>query len=206
MIDAAKQAGVTHIVSMSSLCKPGGPSITNVGLWRWHTLIQAYAEASGVGWTHLRCGFFMENLIGSVSPDRSAFRSLCGGSPLKQGWIAGRDIGAAAGWWLYAPRIIDIVYASVHAHANSSGLILVLSRTGMHKIWMYAYTYVTCTCTCMNVYVYVFMYTYAFLERRTLVSLQRRCSVIPISTKTASTTSRGQECRLRTSPKSSLRS
>lgn len=62
-IDAAKMAGVPHIVKLSGLgCAPGWwPSAAESDFifGRMHAEVERYLEASGVAWTHLRPSQFM---------------------------------------------------------------------------------------------------------------------------------------------------
>ena len=53
-MDAAKKAGVSHIVHLSTYNRAGGPSLSLVSHWRWHDLVEKYIELSGIAWTHLR--------------------------------------------------------------------------------------------------------------------------------------------------------
>jgi NAD(P)H dehydrogenase (quinone) len=54
-INAAKRAGVRHIVHLSA---PGDDD-TNVDHWGWHQFIERYIEWSGFSFTHLRPEIFM---------------------------------------------------------------------------------------------------------------------------------------------------
>jgi uncharacterized protein YbjT (DUF2867 family) len=55
LIDAAQQAGVQHIVFLSLL---GAEKLS----WVPHRHVETYLQGSGVAWTLLRAGFFMQNL------------------------------------------------------------------------------------------------------------------------------------------------
>lgn len=59
-IDAAKQAGVQHIVHIGA----SGAPTNEVAHWGWHQFIERYIEALGFSFTHLRPEAFMQNLIG----------------------------------------------------------------------------------------------------------------------------------------------
>ncbi|MFE6307638.1 NmrA family NAD(P)-binding protein [Nocardiopsis sp. NPDC057823] len=59
-IDAAVAAGVGHIVYVSVPGAQAGPIVP-------HNRVEAHLRASGVGYTILRCGFFMQNLCRAVS-------------------------------------------------------------------------------------------------------------------------------------------
>jgi uncharacterized protein YbjT (DUF2867 family) len=64
-IDAAKRAGVQHIVKFSALGADNPKSGSRI--IRWHAEAEDYLEASGVAWTHLRPSMFMQNLLGSAA-------------------------------------------------------------------------------------------------------------------------------------------
>lgn len=59
-IDAARHAGVKHIVHLGAC----GDDDTTVAHWAWHQLVERYIEWAGVTYTHLRPEFFMQNLLG----------------------------------------------------------------------------------------------------------------------------------------------
>ncbi|MBC6990693.1 SDR family oxidoreductase [Hymenobacter sp. BT491] len=59
-IDAAKQAGVRQIVRLSAA---GAESEPGIQLGRWHREIEKYLEQSGIPYTILRPGGFMQNFI-----------------------------------------------------------------------------------------------------------------------------------------------
>ena len=58
LIDAAKQAGVEHIVHIGA----SGAASNEVAHWGWHQLIEAYIERQGFSYTHLRPEAYMQNL------------------------------------------------------------------------------------------------------------------------------------------------
>lgn len=58
-LDAAKQAGVQHIVHIGASSAP----TNEVAHWGWHQFIERYIEANGFSFTHLRPEAFMQNLI-----------------------------------------------------------------------------------------------------------------------------------------------
>ncbi|UOQ53152.1 SDR family oxidoreductase [Hymenobacter cellulosivorans] len=57
-IDAAKQAGVQYIIRLSAAGADAEPGIQ---LGRWHREIERYLEQSGIAYTILRPGSFMQN-------------------------------------------------------------------------------------------------------------------------------------------------
>ena len=61
LVDAAKKAGVRHIVKFSAMtADPKSPSTFP----NWHGQIEQKIKASGLAWTFLRPTFFMQNLLG----------------------------------------------------------------------------------------------------------------------------------------------
>jgi uncharacterized protein YbjT (DUF2867 family) len=64
VIQLAKQAGVKHVVKLS--VENADPQST-LTVNRWHGEVEHYLAASGLGWTHLRPGYFMQNLLISAS-------------------------------------------------------------------------------------------------------------------------------------------
>lgn len=59
-IDAARRTGVKSIVHLGAC----GDDETLVPHWAWHQFVERYIEWSGLGFTHLRPEFFMQNLLG----------------------------------------------------------------------------------------------------------------------------------------------
>src|SRR2546426_3404844 len=93
-IDAAKRAGVQHIVKFSAI----GADDRNSGsrFIRWHAEAEDYLEASGLAWTHLRPNMFMQNLLGSTPSiaGEGAFYSPLGDARVAH--VDVRDIAAVA--------------------------------------------------------------------------------------------------------------
>ena len=58
LVDAAVEAGVSHIVHLASYIRPKQPSVTLVPFFRWHDLLENYIERAGpnLKYTHLRAG------------------------------------------------------------------------------------------------------------------------------------------------------
>jgi uncharacterized protein YbjT (DUF2867 family) len=92
LIDAAKAAGVKHIVKLSAMGVENEPGIQ---LGRWHRAVEKAIEASGIAWTFLRPNNFMENFLNYYPPDAQGNIYL----PWANGacsFIAGSDIAAVA--------------------------------------------------------------------------------------------------------------
>jgi uncharacterized protein YbjT (DUF2867 family) len=59
-IAAAQRAGVQHIVKLSVL---GADPDSPLSVMRWHGQTEKQLEATGIAWTHLRPGYFMQNML-----------------------------------------------------------------------------------------------------------------------------------------------
>jgi uncharacterized protein YbjT (DUF2867 family) len=107
-IDAARRAGVRHVVRLSALRAEAEPDSAR----RWHRAAERHLEASGLGWTILRPGSFMQNLSGYLAPVIRKF----GGLPLafgdaRVGLVDTRDVGEAAAVVLTEPGHEGRAYA-----------------------------------------------------------------------------------------------
>jgi NAD(P)H dehydrogenase (quinone) len=90
LIDAAKKAGVQHIVHLGIF---GEWDCTDPH-FAWHQMIERYIEASGMTWTHLHPNYFMENLLGIAPLKDVVFSMFCGDRRL--GMVALKDVAAVA--------------------------------------------------------------------------------------------------------------
>jgi len=91
-IDAAKGAGVKHIVKMSSTeAVEGAKSSIPAG----HVAVEKHLKASGLAWTLIKPNFFMQNLLGSARSIKAngTFAMPCGTGTTAM--IDARDVGAA---------------------------------------------------------------------------------------------------------------
>jgi uncharacterized protein YbjT (DUF2867 family) len=61
VVDAARRAGVKHVVKLSV---SGAATNAPIAMFRWHREIEEQLERSGLAWTHLRSAFFMQNTLG----------------------------------------------------------------------------------------------------------------------------------------------
>ncbi|HXG64100.1 MAG TPA: SDR family oxidoreductase [Blastocatellia bacterium] len=91
-VDAAKQAGVRHIVKLSSLGIDREPQYT---FGKLHKAMEQYIEASGVPYTFLRPNFFMQNYLTmpTIKEQGAIFHSL---GDARTSHIDVRDIAAVA--------------------------------------------------------------------------------------------------------------
>lgn len=90
VIDAASLAGVRAIVNLSAF----GPGDSSIDLLTWHRLVDSYVERSGLAFTHLRPGFFMESLAARIDVEGGAVYDLSGS--LGVPWVAAADIARTA--------------------------------------------------------------------------------------------------------------
>ncbi len=93
LADAAKRAGVRHLVRMSILFSdPDSPLV----IGKWHGEADENVAASGVPYTIIRPVYFMQNMLGSASmiASEGTFSGAMGDG--KVGFIDTRDIGNVA--------------------------------------------------------------------------------------------------------------
>ncbi|HEX8904304.1 MAG TPA: SDR family oxidoreductase [Longimicrobiaceae bacterium] len=91
-IDAAKRAGVKHIVKLSVL---GADEQSPVVLARWHRQVERELAESGIPFTLLQPTFFMQNFLGSagtIQSDGAIYAPVRG----KTSFVDARDIAAVA--------------------------------------------------------------------------------------------------------------
>jgi len=91
LLDAAKAAGVRHIVHLGALAADD----TTHAHFAWHQVIERTIEAMGFDWTHLRPNFFMDTVWNGFMhrPDRLVH--FIGSR--KVSWISSDDMAAVAG-------------------------------------------------------------------------------------------------------------
>jgi uncharacterized protein YbjT (DUF2867 family) len=90
VIDAARKAGVQHIVNLGSFGADDTPW-TSIG---WNRLVESYLQVSGMHYTHLRPNFFMDNV--PKRTDRVSGQIVHYFGPTAVSWIAAQDIAAVA--------------------------------------------------------------------------------------------------------------
>lgn len=93
LVDAAKAAGVKHIVHLGVYTSRNDfvPHFT------WHDLIESYIASSGMAWTNIHPNVVTESILVTNPPieETLTFTSLVGDA--SQGWAMTDDIGAVAG-------------------------------------------------------------------------------------------------------------
>ncbi len=92
LVEAAKAAGVKHVVKLSAMGADAEPGIT---LGRQHRAVEKLIEASGLPWTFLRPNNFMDNFVNYYPPDAQGNIYLPWGEGACS-FIDSRDVGAVA--------------------------------------------------------------------------------------------------------------
>jgi len=90
LVDAAKKAGVRHIVHVVVFAEWD----TTDAHFAWHQMIEKYIEASGIAWTHLHPNMFMEVFTGLYIPKNLTYTGYW--DDRRVGYIASSDIAAVA--------------------------------------------------------------------------------------------------------------
>lgn len=88
LVDAAKKAGVKHIVHVGVFAEWDCTDAHFV----WHQMIEKYIEASGIAWTHLHPNMFMEAVTGLYMPKNMTYTTYF--TDRRIGFIASSDIAA----------------------------------------------------------------------------------------------------------------
>lgn len=92
MVDAAKEAGVKHIVHLGVFTSRHDP----IPHFVWHDLIESYIASSGISWTNIHPNVVTESVLVTDPPmtETNSFTIMCGDAP--QGWACTDDIAAVA--------------------------------------------------------------------------------------------------------------
>jgi uncharacterized protein YbjT (DUF2867 family) len=90
LLDAARAAGVKNVVKLSVI-----RSIRDTTPGRWHAAIDDALKKSGMAWTLLLAGSFMQNLVEGAAPQPDGGLYLPAGNA-KCAFIDTRDIAAVA--------------------------------------------------------------------------------------------------------------
>lgn len=90
VIDAAKRAGVDHIVHIGA----SGADTAEVAHWGWHRMIEAYIEDQGFRFTHIRPEAFMQNVLTFGWLQTGALTNLIGDA--RWSWVDASDVAALA--------------------------------------------------------------------------------------------------------------
>ena len=102
VIDAARRAGVRHVVKLSVFGAdlPGAPGVRFL---RQHVEVERRLRDSGLAWTMLRPTFFMQNLLGSAGTIRQAGAIFMPAADGRAPYIDTRDIADVAAATLTQP-------------------------------------------------------------------------------------------------------
>ncbi len=100
VIAAAKRAGVGHVVKLSAI---GAAEGSPLQLGRWHAAVEQEVADSGMAYTVLRAGSFMQNFFNHIQTIREQSRvySVGGDGPVTM--VDTRDIAEVAATVLRAP-------------------------------------------------------------------------------------------------------
>jgi NAD(P)H dehydrogenase (quinone) len=101
LIDAAKVAGVQHIVHLGAC----GRDDTTVAHWAWHQLVERYIEWSGFSFTHLRPETFMQNMLsygGKPAINNGILHQYVEGA--RKSWVDVNDVAHVAALALLHPE------------------------------------------------------------------------------------------------------
>lgn len=90
LVDAAKKAGVSHIVHVGVFAEWD----TTDAHFAWHQMIEKYIEASGIAWTHLHPNMFMNVFTGLYIPKNFTYTTYW--ADRRVGYVAPEDISAVA--------------------------------------------------------------------------------------------------------------
>ncbi|MEG9498884.1 SDR family oxidoreductase [Mannheimia indoligenes] len=90
LVDAAKKAGVKHIVHIGIFAEWDCTSTH----FTWHQLIETYIEASGIAWTHIHPNMFMEAITGLYMPKNLSYTTYF--DDRRIGLVASSDIAAVS--------------------------------------------------------------------------------------------------------------
>jgi uncharacterized protein YbjT (DUF2867 family) len=114
-IDAAKRAGVEHIVKLSVLRSGELPSTFQ----QWHRQIEQHLEQSGMAWTHLRPNMLMQNMrwFTQTMVQQGAFYHSVGETKISH--VDARDVAAVAALCLSQPGHEQQAYDLTGAEAVS---------------------------------------------------------------------------------------
>ncbi len=130
VIDSARRVGAKHIVTVGAFGNPDTP-------WPiigWNFLVESYAERSGLGWTHLRPNYFMDNVLQQRDfASATIFNRIA--RPVS--WIASEDIAAVAAAVIRDPASHSgktYPLASVAAHISEIAELFTQMSGRAHKV------------------------------------------------------------------------
>lgn len=126
-IEAAKRAGVRHIVHLGA----HAAADTDIEHLQWHLDVERLIEHSGMNWTHLRPNWLMQNILRSILVSDEAVvieSSIPAGRPVS--WVDADDVGAIAAGILQNPaRHHAQTYLLAPECQSFRGVAEIVSRT-----------------------------------------------------------------------------
>ncbi|NER78517.1 MAG: SDR family oxidoreductase [Leptolyngbya sp. SIO1D8] len=99
-IDAAKTAGIQHLVHIGASTAP----TNEVAHWDWHQMVEAYIEQQGFSFVHLRPEAFMQNITGPGYRwlNNNVIQHYVGEA--RWSWVDGNDLALVAAHALREPE------------------------------------------------------------------------------------------------------
>ncbi|WP_312191845.1 NmrA family NAD(P)-binding protein [Sphingobacterium sp.] len=92
LVDAAKDAGVSHIVHLGVFTSRRD----RIPHFIWHDLVETYIEASGLSWTHIHPNVISDSLFVQNPPLKETNSFGVSWGEAKQGWVFASDIAEVA--------------------------------------------------------------------------------------------------------------
>jgi uncharacterized protein YbjT (DUF2867 family) len=92
LVDAAKDAGVSHIVHLGVFTSRRD----RIPHFIWHDLVETYIEASGLSWTHIHPNVISDSLLVQNPPLKETNSFGVSWGEAKQGWVFASDIAEVA--------------------------------------------------------------------------------------------------------------
>lgn len=135
LVNAAKKAGVKHIVKLSVMGADAEPGIS---LGRLHRDSEKAIKDSGIAWTMLRPTFFMDNFVNYYGADPKKDSTIY--APHGQGkavWVDARDVGEVAGAVLTSPGHENKVYDLTGPEALSDAEVLSILGQALGRKYTY---------------------------------------------------------------------
>jgi len=91
-VDAAKSAGVSHIVHLGVFTSRND----RIPHFTWHDLIESYIESSGIAWTHLHPNVIAESILVREPSIAETGSFAVSWGDAQQGWVFAEDIAEVA--------------------------------------------------------------------------------------------------------------
>jgi len=124
IVEAARSAGVEHVVKLSALNAAEDSDVNFLG---WHRQVERFIEESGMSWTHLRPNNFFQNTLFQADAirEQGAFYGPFGETPISS--IDARDIGTVAASVLaesgYGASTLELTGPVALSHAEMAAAV-----------------------------------------------------------------------------------